>query len=150
MTRLWLTSVTATAPVTIGADRMAVDAPAEWETFRRALHAVHPRLLPLFKARLLTADDDDAGCGGADGGELELAGGRPIVLAAEEGTIGLRLSACAEAFLDRLIAPAEALRLIRSAGLPEDAVLTERQKLWLGTVRMWWERGLAAMVLLED
>lgn len=151
MTRLWLTSISTTAPVAIGADRMAVDAAADWDTFRRTLHAVHPRLLPLFKARLLVADDDDAYCGGAESKVLELDGSQAIVFDGDADTDGERLllSHCAEAFLERLLAPLEALQMTQMARIGDQA-LTERQKLWLETMLHWWRQGFSVVLLLED
>lgn len=145
MAQLWLASITSTAPVTIGADRIAVDAAAE---FRTALHAVHPRLLPLFKARLLAADDDETSCGGADSGELQLDDAEAIVF--DDGSeTGLHLSHCAEAFLDRLLGPTEALQLAQAA-VRQGLELAETQLIWWNAMVRWWQEGLSVVLLLDD
>jgi hypothetical protein len=153
MSRLWLVPLTTTSPVTIGADRIALHEVPEWETFRQALQAVHPRLLPLFKAHLLPAGDEDGLVCGADGEEsFALDGAGDIVFKGAEDQGALRLSHCAEAFLERLLPPEEALRLVGEAGAGlqlDEAAQPSPQQAWRDRMTAWWGQGLAVVVLAE-
>ncbi|MFC0216322.1 hypothetical protein ACFFK0_28395 [Paenibacillus chartarius] len=143
MPQLWLCPIRTDEPVTIGADRMTVEADSpEWMTFRQSLHAVHPRLLPLFKADLLLADDEDGreACGGREeDAAVSLAAGGEIVL---DERHDMPLSHCAEAFLDRLLTPQEALSLWASAAQPPQGV-------WSELLLAWWGRGLSPILLAQ-
>jgi hypothetical protein len=153
MPKIWLVPLTTTSPVTIGADRIALHEVPEWETFRQALQAIHPRLLPLFKAHLLPAADEDGLVCGADEEEsFALDGMGDIVFAGAEGQGALRLSHCAEAFLERLLPPEEALRLAEEAGAAlrlDEAEQPSLLREWMEMLLVWWRQGRSAVVLAE-
>ncbi|WP_199618831.1 hypothetical protein [Paenibacillus alkalitolerans] len=146
MTVYWLTPVTALSPATLGAERIKLNG-EDAETFRRAMHAIHPRLLLSFKSALLLSDEEDV-CGAqGDEDSLDLESEGPIVF--DGGS--RQLSHCAEAFLDRLPDPAEAAALVRAA---EPALKIELQRppfdCWLEAAALWWSQGYRVMLLKEE
>jgi hypothetical protein len=155
MPKLWLVPLTTASPVTIGADRIALQATPEWETFRQALQAVHPRLLPLFKAHLLPAADDEGLVCGMEGEAESFAldsAGDIVFTGAEEGAASLRLSHCAEAFLERLLPPEEALRLVEEASVTlrfDELGQSPLPLIWKAKLTAWWRQGQSAVVLAE-
>jgi hypothetical protein len=142
----WLTPVKALSPVTLGGERIKIGG-EDAETFRRAMHAIHPRLLLSFKSALLLSDDEDM-CGTQeDEGALVLESDGPIVF----GDGFLQLSHCGEAFLDRLPNPAEAAALL-SAAKPYLKAALRRPPIdsWLETAAAWWAQGYRVMLLKEE
>lgn len=139
MPAYWLVPMTRSEPVTLGSERVALSA-AEGEALRRMFAAAHPRLLPSFKLALLVGGDEDA-CGPENGEALPpLSSPGDIVL---DG--GLSLSHCGHAFVERLAAPAEALRAIEAV-FPEEGAADELA----ARVRDWWRQGYRAMLLKEE
>lgn len=105
MANWWLVPLDSTEPVVLGRERICCSGSAAEQLLEEA-RALHPRLLFGFKAELLLDDGDDSTCGGGE--HLPLAGGEPIRLDGHP----LTLSHCAEAFLDRLPSPKEAVPLL--------------------------------------
>lgn len=148
MAELWLTPVTETGPdgtLTLGGDRIRVDADAAWAAFRAKLQRLHPRLVPLFKANMLLgeeADETDGSCG-ASAADLRLDSGEPIVL----GAGGLPASHCALSFFDRLLAPSQSLQLLeRLAPEPEGSGPESRLH---AAIAEWLGQGCAVVVLQD-
>jgi hypothetical protein len=152
MSQFWLTPVTIAPFVVLGDERTKV-AGAAWEAFRRRLNAVHPRLLPLFKARLLPGDsggqlgeaDEAGGAGtgascGAAAHALEL--GVPGAIAFD-GTL-FTLSHCGEAFFARLLLPREALWLAEPLA---GGALTGQERGWLDAMCRWWRQERFVILL---
>ncbi|MCI3919723.1 hypothetical protein MO973_05695 [Paenibacillus sp. TRM 82003] len=141
MTTYWLIPLTRSEPVTLGSERVALSAD-EGETIRGRFASAHPRLLPSFKEALLIGGDDEA-CGVGEGadGILPLRGGEEIAL-----TGALSLSHCGEAFVERLIAPEEALRIFEASASPTAATALAAEE----RVLMWWRQGCSVMLLKEE
>jgi hypothetical protein len=134
MTSYWLTPITRSEPVTLGAERVALSA-AEGEALRSQWAKTHPWLLPSFKLALLCSDDEEDEACGISGGELSLH---------TEGDIALEglnnLSHCGCAFIDRLLSPSQALTM--TDGLPSSNTMEK--------VRNWWRAGFPVMLLKEE
>ncbi|KIL41725.1 hypothetical protein SD70_04970 [Gordoniibacillus kamchatkensis] len=135
MSHFWLTPVTTAPFVVLGDERVQAESGAA-EAFRKRLHAVHPWLLPLFKARLLAGESEAAhggsACGAADGSIPSLAVSGPIIFGSGHHT----LSHCGEAFFERLLAPADALALASSLA----GALAGRERTWLDAMCRWWRQ----------
>ncbi|WP_248926630.1 hypothetical protein [Paenibacillus hamazuiensis] len=146
MPAYWLTPVRATsAGVLFGKERTVLEPSREAELFRQKLHEVHPRLLPMFKANLLLSDEAILQCG-VDELPFELGNGEDICFAEVEAA--LKLSHCAEAFMDRLLAASEGEMLCRRALEPDTWVNPLGE--WLGLMLGWFEAGFQVILLRED
>jgi hypothetical protein len=133
METYWLTPITRSEPVVLGAERVALSA-EEGEALRGLFAETHSWLLPSFKLALLIGEDDACGYEDEDG-ELSLR---------QEGDIPLEgvqaISHCATAFVERLLAPEKALALASSIpSVPR-----------VETVREWWRSGFLVMLLKEE
>lgn len=143
MNRYWLTPIICREPVIFGADRLCCEPPGEADALREEAHALHPRLLPMFKASLLLSDDEEL-CG-SELVEADLAA--PGVLAFDGNP--LHISYCAEAFLDRLLAPGVSKDLVRELKGGAGG-LSDRQLLWKRQWLEWLENGFEVILLRED
>ncbi|MCD1261534.1 hypothetical protein B5M42_022280 [Paenibacillus athensensis] len=144
MARYWLTPVTAKEPLTLGGERLVCEPQAELERLREQLAKLHPRLLPMFKASLLPGDEEAEACGD-EAAEPDWGGGDDIRF---DG-VSLMLSHCAEAFIDRLLSPREALTLLDEAGAEGEEVFVSSAR-WLGVMRQWLAAGCEVILLRED
>ncbi|CAG7605845.1 hypothetical protein PAESOLCIP111_00852 [Paenibacillus solanacearum] len=119
----------------------------------QAVQQVHPHLLLMFKAALLLGDEAAEACG-ADELPFALEREGVIRLAAAESDALTHvdanteplwpLSHCAEAYLHRLIAPAEAAQRM-------DSIIAELDmEPWIRAMRNWYEQGLHVIMLRED
>ncbi|WP_166243771.1 hypothetical protein [Paenibacillus turpanensis] len=139
MAGYWCIPIKTLHPVVFSAMRIFM-AGEEAESFRMRLQQLHPRMLLSFKASLLL-DYDDGACGGEDI-DLDFEQTRDIVFDGNP----LALSHCAEAFFDRLLAPAEAMLLLNQAMKEEWLPI---QKQWLEQVLTWYESGYEVVLLKE-
>jgi hypothetical protein len=147
MAHFWLTPVVNKEPLILGAERLKCSPVAELTLFRQAMDAVHPWLLPLFKANLLLSDGLDDSCG-MDGDELtlSLAEAEDIVF---DGKPYL-LSHCADHFLERLLKIEHTQLGLVEAGAANKALWTASQQLWLEHMSKWLAAGKEVIIIREE
>ncbi|MEX2462433.1 MAG: hypothetical protein WD469_14230 [Paenibacillaceae bacterium] len=147
MAHFWLTPLVSKAPLIFGADRFKCIPVTELALFRQALDAVHPWLLPLFKANLLLNDDLDDSCGNdSDEHTLSLAKAEDIVFDGKP----YELSHCADNFLERLL-KIEQIRLgLEEAGAVNKELWTTSQQLWLEQMSKWLAADMEVIIIREE
>jgi hypothetical protein len=130
MARYWIAPVEKETPLSIGEDRLLIDGCPDWEALRVKLQRVHPWLLPMVKAHILSAgpEDDGTACGSETGPVYHAPG--PISFDGEE----FQLSECGRAFIDRLPSHGE-----QRTGLNK-AVLLAGEENWTMKERAWLEK----------
>jgi hypothetical protein len=147
MAHFWLTPVLSKEPLILGAERLKCLPVAELTLFRQAMDAVHPWLLPLFKANLLLSDSLDDSCG-MDDDELTLSlaeaedivfDGKPYVL-----------SHCADNFLERLLKIEQTQLGLVEAGAVNEELWTVSQQLWLEHMRKWLAAHKEVIIIREE
>jgi hypothetical protein len=147
MAHFWLTPLISKEPLVLGADRFKCLPVTELALFRQALDAVHPWLLPLFKANLLLNDGLDDSCG-IDGDELTLS------LAEAEDIVfdGMpyELSHCADNFLERLLKIEQTQHALVEAGASKEGIWTPSQLLWLAHMSKWLADGKEVIIIREE
>jgi hypothetical protein len=128
------------APLTLGDNHLPLDG-TEGEAWKKAIQALHPRLLPQLKESALLSEEESAFC--VSGGIFDYERGKELVIDGTE----LRLSHCAENFLDVLMSPEECLQVIkvRSAELAA-ACQTDEQASRLQTLTNWWQNGWRVLI----
>lgn len=142
MTVFWLTPIQQRDPLVLDGDRIPCLPGPDWDSFRSGLTAAHARALPLIKARIL-ADNGmgETGCG-LDRNTVPLDNRRGLPFDGRP----LRLSGCAQTFLDKLLPPEAVLELLSTTlygpGSQEEA--------WLAAVRSWLRQGRQVMIIRED
>lgn len=145
MSRYWLTPVLDHAPLTFGADRLLCEPSQEFEQFRKLLHAVHPMLLPMFKANLLLSDDEDS-CGSEEA-VLDLESGDAVIF---DGS-PFEVSHCAEAFFDRILSAREAKQYLSQLPSGRSEIpLTSIRLYWYSQLIKWLDHGWEVILLRED
>lgn len=127
--------------VTFGGASLALD-DAAGLAWRKAVQSLHPRLLPNLKESALIEEEDSAFC--VAGGVFEYERGQELVIDGEE----LKLSHCAEHFLDFLLPPGECLQIVeeKRAELANVTGTEIDRERWEQLVA-WWEQGLQVLVL---
>lgn len=147
MAHFWLTPLISKEPLILGADRFKCLPVTELALFRQALDAVHPWLLPLFKANLLLNDGFDDSCG-IDGDELTLS------LAEAEDIVfdGMpyELSHCADNFLERLLKIKETQFALVEAGALNKDIWTASQWQWLQQMSKWIAADMEVIIIREE
>jgi hypothetical protein len=147
MAHFWLTPLISKEPLILGADRFKCLPVTELALFRQALDAVHPWLLPLFKANLLLNDGLNDSCG-IDGDELTLS------LAEAEDIVfdGMpyELSHCADNFLERLLKIEQTQLALVEAGAADEELWTTSQQLWLEHMSKWLAAGMEVIIIREE
>jgi hypothetical protein len=147
MAHFWLTPLISKDPLILGADRLKCLPLAELTLFRQAMDAVHPWLLPIFKANLLLNDGLDDNCG-IDGEELtlSLAEAEDIVF---DGSPYI-LSHCADNFLERLLKIEQSQRGLQEAGAANKKLWTKAQLLWLEFMSKWLDAQKEVILIREE
>jgi hypothetical protein len=147
MAIFWLTPVISKEPLILGAERLKCLPAAELALFRQAMDAVHPWLLPLFKANLLLSDGLDDSCG-IDGEELtlSLAEAEDIVFDGEP----FILSHCTENFLERLLKIEQTQLGLVEAGAANKELWTSSQQLWLEHMDKWLAEQWEVIIIREE
>ncbi|MGZ4164919.1 MAG: hypothetical protein ACXVDB_09325 [Tumebacillaceae bacterium] len=128
-------------PLTIGKEYLPLDG-GEGEAWKKAIQAIHPRLLPQLKESALIEEEESAFC--VAGGIFEYERGQELVIDGVQYT----LSHCAEHFMDFLMDPAQCLQVVqehRSAFA--SATVTDEQQARLALVCSWWESGYRVLLL---
>ncbi|CAG7620365.1 hypothetical protein ACFQI7_05820 [Paenibacillus allorhizosphaerae] len=152
MANLWLVPVRWDGTeAELHSERLLLEPEEHKERLLRAVQAVHPRLLLLFKAALLLDDEAADACGVAElpfaleqGGGIRLAAADALTDRAAGSEPLWPLSHCAEAYLHRLIAPAEAEQLMAAVNAEPDI------QPWIQAMRNWFGQGLHVILLRED
>ncbi|NEW05244.1 hypothetical protein GK047_04315 [Paenibacillus sp. SYP-B3998] len=144
MIRYWLTPIVNKSPLKFGKARVNCEPLLELESLRNLSHQLHPRLLPMFKASLLLSDDEDV-CGSTYT-ELNLSDANEVVFDGHP----YHLSHCAEAFLERVLRPAEALGFVSSMDLNVLEGVSGQSKYWRRLWIEWLESGWEVILLRED
>ena len=141
-TSYWLMPIVHNDPLTLGRERISLQVTDKIASFRIKLSAIHPRLLPMFKANLLLSDDPDV-CGSVDIPDLQLNEhhNRDIVLQSPT----LPISHCAEAFFDRLLSPNEAVKLLEA----DSHSWTSEEGHLISVMLNWYRNGHAVFLLAE-
>lgn len=121
-------------PLTFGADYLALD-DAEAAAWKEMVQALHPRLLPQLKESALIEEEESEFC--VLGGLFEYERGKELVI---DGT-NLRLSHCAEHFLDFLMPAEECLETVENKNVHEEG------RARMSTLLSWWERGYRVLIL---
>jgi hypothetical protein len=147
MAHFWLTPVMSKEPLILGAGRLKCLPVDELVFFRQALDAVHPWLLPLFKANLLLSDGLDDSCG-IDGEELtlSLAEAEDIVFDGEPFV----LSHCAEHFLERLLKIEQTQQGLIEVGAADQQLWTPAQLDWLAFMTKWLALHKEVILIREE
>jgi hypothetical protein len=147
MAHFWLTPVISKEPLILGAERLKCLPVAELALFRQAMDAVHPWLLPLFKANLLLSDGMDDSCG-IDGEELtlSLAEAEDIVFDGEPYILSL----CADHFLERLLKIEQTQHGLVEAGAANKELWTPSQQLWLEQMNKWLADQREVIIIREE
>jgi hypothetical protein len=147
MAHFWLTPVISKDPLILGAERLKCLPVAELALFRQAMDAVHPWLLPLFKANLLLSDGLDDSCG-IDGEELtlSLAEAEDIVFDGEPYI----LSNCADHFLERLLKIEQTQHGLVEAEAANKELWTSSQQLWLEHMNKWLADQREVIIIREE
>jgi len=147
MAHFWLTPLISKEPLILGAERSKCLPVTELAQFRQALDAVHPWLLPLFKANLLINDGFDDSCG-IDGDELtlSLAEAEDIVFDGKP----YELSHCADNFLERLLKIEETQLALLEAGALNKELWTSAQWQWLEYMNKWIAADMEVIIIREE
>ncbi len=149
MNMMWLCPINGLAPFVLGAGRIPSFPSTEMDSFRRELRRIHPRLLMMFKANVLLGEPTESDLF-ADKAERCGMGKVPFSLAENKeirfDTHSLALSACANAFIARLLPQAEATQLIDAMGPLKSA----EQQIWLRAMQGWMRQGKHVILIQED
>ncbi|WP_426447754.1 hypothetical protein ACP26L_26125 [Paenibacillus sp. S-38] len=129
--------------VELGGDRILLEPEERRIAFMDTLKALHPRLSLTFKSHLLPGEEEAQACG-LDAAEFLLSGGKGIALhyPGSAPADGWTLSHCAEAYLDRLLPPAEIKAHLDAAG--------ETGEEWIRIMRSWVNAGRGIILLREE
>jgi hypothetical protein len=132
-------------------ERLPLHPPEHRERFLTSMQRVHSRLLLLFKAAMLLDDEAAEACGVGKlpfslGHEesIRLVVARGLSKAPTEEIPAWPLSHCGEAYLNRLLTPAETAELLASARVEPEALS------WLQAMEGWLRQGLQVILLRED
>lgn len=142
ITIYWMIPIVHNDPLTLGRERISLQVTEATASFRHKITALHPRLLPMFKANLLLSDDPDL-CGGIDIPDLQLMEyhNHDIILQAP----ALPISHCAEAFFDRLLKPDEAVRILESTSQS----WSSEEEHTISVMLSWYRNGYTVFLLAE-
>ncbi|MDB5052297.1 MAG: hypothetical protein JWM44_347 [Bacilli bacterium] len=147
MAHFWLTPLMSIEPLVLGAERFKCEPELELAELRQKLDAVHPWLLPLFKANLLLADEETESCGN-DNEELTLSlaeaedivfDGQPFVL-----------SHCADNFLERILTIEQTEHLLLAVRNTVNELWTPAQKQWLRRIEEWNAARCEVIIVREE
>ncbi|MGF7031976.1 hypothetical protein J2T17_002895 [Paenibacillus mucilaginosus] len=144
MAAYWLVPLDAAEEaVVLGGDRILLEPEERRTAFMETLKELHPRLALTFKSHLLPGEEEAEACG-LDAGAFALSGGESIHLRHPGGKPGdgWVLSHCAEAYLDRLLTPAEIAEHLASAGGQAEE--------WVRIMRSWASGGRGIILLREE
>jgi hypothetical protein len=147
MAHFWLTPVVSKEPLILGAERLKCLPVAELALFRQAMDAVHPWLLPLFKANLLLSEGLDDSCGlDSDELTLSLAEAEDIVFDGKPYV----LSHCADNFLERLLKIEQTQLGLAEADAANKELWTVSQQLWLEQMIKWLAANKEVIIIREE
>ncbi|MGB8956877.1 MAG: hypothetical protein WCC10_15990 [Tumebacillaceae bacterium] len=128
-------------PLTFGAEHVPLDG-AEADAWRKAVQALHPRLLPNLKESALLSEEDSEFC--VMGGIFEYQRGQELQM----DSVQYLLSHCAEHFVDFLLPPPQCLQITndKQAELAMINGTAERQQWWDALVA-WWSSGYRVLLI---
>jgi hypothetical protein len=139
--RFTAVSIISEEPLTFGAEHLPLDG-AEDVEWKKRVQAVHPRLLPQLKDSALIEEEESEFC--VAGGVFEYVRGQELTLDGEQ----LRLSHCAEHFLDILLSSEQCLQIIEeNAGELKNLNMEKEHTESWATLCSWWERGWRVLLL---
>jgi hypothetical protein len=128
-------------PLTFSAEYLPLEG-AEGEAWKKAIQALHPRLLPQLKENALLEEEESAFC--VAGGIFDYERGQELVIDGVQYT----LSHCAEHFMDFLMSPAQCLQVVAENRPAIASVnVTDEQQARFALLSSWWERGYRVLLL---
>jgi hypothetical protein len=128
-------------PLTFGAEHLALEG-AEGEAWKKAMQALHPRLLPQLKESALIEEEESAFC--VAGGIFDYERGQELVIDGVQYT----LSHCAEHFMDFLMMPEQCLHVVAEYTQKIASVnVTDEEQARFALLCSWWERGYRVLLI---